>query len=153
MTGPNIKGNPLKISVYLLVLSYVVGEFIFPKYPLLYLFHLIGILGLIASSSFFIAGFSLFKSHGENPSPTTSTSRLITTGIFSYSRNPIYLAFIGFFLSMFLIFENVMYILSAIGLAIWLHHWVIKIEEEYLYNKFKEKFDQYNSSVKRWLFF
>ena len=34
--GPNIKGNPLKISVGLLVVSYLLGEFILPKYPLLY---------------------------------------------------------------------------------------------------------------------
>ena len=35
--GPQIKGNPIKIFVYLLVISYVVGEFIIPKYPIIYL--------------------------------------------------------------------------------------------------------------------
>ena len=34
--GPDVKGNPLYISVYLLIASYILGEFIFPKYPLLY---------------------------------------------------------------------------------------------------------------------
>ena len=153
MNGPNIKGNPLKISVALLVVSYVVGEFFIPKYPLLYLLNLIGTLGLIISIGFFVAGFNLFKSYEEDPNPTSESSRLIKTGIFAYSRNPIYISFIGFFISMFLIFENVMYILSSIGLAIWLHHWVVKIEEKYLHNKFEEEFDQYKSAVKRWLFF
>ena len=32
--GPDVKGNPLYISVYLLIASYILGEFIFPKYPL-----------------------------------------------------------------------------------------------------------------------
>ena len=34
--GPKVKGNPLRLSVYLLVASYIVGEFILPKYLLIY---------------------------------------------------------------------------------------------------------------------
>ena len=75
------------------------------------------------------------------------------TGIYAYTRNPIYLAFVGFNLSMFLVFENVMYFISSIGLSLWLHHWVIKVEEEYLLDKFSDEFTHYKSSVKRWLFF
>ena len=55
--GPNIQGNPLKIAVGLLVISYLIGEFILPKYHLLYLFNLLGILGLILSTTIFIVGF------------------------------------------------------------------------------------------------
>ena len=153
MNGPGVKGNPLKIVVSLLVASYIVGEFFFPKYPLAYIINLIGILGLIASVSIFIAGFKLFQSYEENPNPSTITKQLITTGIFTYSRNPIYLSFVGFYFSMFLVFENVMYFLSAIGLAIWLHNWVIKIEEEYLLDKFSDQFERYKGAVNRWLFF
>ena len=51
--GPEIKGNPLKIFVFLLVLSYFLGEFIFPKYHLLYFFHMIGIIGFIISIGIF----------------------------------------------------------------------------------------------------
>ena len=46
INGPNIIGNPLRIAVGLLAASYVIGEFIVPKYPLMYVFKLIGILGL-----------------------------------------------------------------------------------------------------------
>ena len=53
---------------------------------------------------------------------------------------------------MFLVFENVMNFLSAIGLSIWLHHWDIKIEESFLQSKFGEEYDQYKKLVKRWLF-
>ena len=153
MNGPNIKGHPLKITVSLLVASYIIGEFFFPKYPLFYFFNLIGILGLIASVSIFIAAFNLFKSSEEDPYPPTITNKLIKTGIFAYTRNPIYLAFVGFNISMFLVFENVMYFLSALGIAIWLHHWIIKIEENYLLDKFPDEYEKYKSAVNRWLFF
>ena len=151
--GPQIKGNPLRIAVGLLVISYLIGEFIFPKYFLAYIFQLFGILVLILSISFFYAGFNIFKSYDENPVPTSTTNRIIKTGIFAYSRNPIYLSFVMFHLGMFLVFENVMYFLSAIGLCLWIHNYVIKIEEEYLVAQFPEEFERYMKNVKRWIFF
>ena len=151
--GPVIQGNPLRIFVYLLVISYVVGEFIIPKYPIIYLFNMVGLIGLIVSLIFFFSGFNLFKSYNENPIPTSDTNRIIKTGIFAYTRNPIYLALVLFQFSMFLVFENVMYILSSLGLFIWLNNYVIKAEEDYLKNKFGDEFDRYCGAVKRWLIF
>ena len=153
MYGPNIRSNPLKISVGLLVFSYVVGEFILPKYPLAYFIQLIGISGLIISLGILIAGFNSFKSYNEDPTPSSTSNRLIRTGIYAYTRNPFYLSFVCFLFSMFLVFENVMYFLSSFSLAFWLHHWVIKAEEDYLEIQFNEEFDQYKKAVKRWLFF
>ena len=151
--GPLVKGNPLRMAVYMLVLSYLIGEFVFPKYPLLYFFNLMGILGLIMSLFFFFSGFNIFKSYDENPVPTSQTRKLIKTGIFAYTRNPIYIAFILFHFSMFLTFENIMYFFTSIGLAIWIHNFVIKAEEEYLIKEFSEEYKRYINSVKRWIFF
>ena len=151
--GPVIQGNPLKIFVYLLVISYVVGEFFIPKYPIIYLFNMIGLIGLIVSLIFFYSGFNLFKSYKEDPKPSSDTNLLIKTGIFAYTRNPIYLAFVLFDFSMFLVFENVMYLLSSLGLFIWINNYVIKVEEDYLKNKFGDEFVHYCGAVKRWLIF
>ena len=151
--GPVIQGNPLKIFVYLIVISYVLGEFIIPKYPIIYLFNMMGLIGLIVSVILFFSGFNLFKSYKEDPKPTSDTNRLIKTGIFAYTRNPIYLAFVLFNFSMFLVFENVMYLLSSLGLFIWINNYVIKPEEDYLKNKFGDEFVRYCGAVKRWLIF
>ena len=151
--GPKIKGNPLLVSVYLLVLCYIVGEFFIPKYSLLYPINLIGILGLVISLVFFFSGFNIFKSYTENPVPTSSSERLIKTGVFAYTRNPIYLSLVLFHLSMFLVFDNVMYLLSAVGQTIWIHNYIIKFEEEYLLGKFTDEYQRYMNAVSRWLFF
>ena len=150
---PKIKGNPLLVSVYLLVLCYIVGEFVIPKYSLLYPINLIGILGLVISLVFFFSGFNIFKSYAENPVPTSSSERLIKTGVFAYTRNPIYLSLVLFHLSMFLVFENVMYLLSAVCQTIWIHNYIIKFEEEYLLGKFTDEYQRYMNTVSRWLFF
>ena len=151
--GPKIKGNPLRLSVYLLVASYIVGEFILPKYLLIYPINLIGMVGLMISLIFFFSGFNIFKSYKENPVPTSTSNRLIKTGIFAYTRNPIYVSFVLFHFSMFLVFENVMYFLSSIGLAFWIHIYVIKPEEDYLLEIFSDEYKRYMEAVSRWVFF
>tara|TARA_Y100001970_G_C13501932_1_gene494071 strand:- start:40 stop:504 length:465 start_codon:yes stop_codon:yes gene_type:complete len=151
--GPLVKGNPLRLSVYLLVVSYILGEFIFPKYPLFYIFNLFGIIGFVLSIILFFTGFNIFKSYNENPVPSSTSNRLIKTGVFAYTRNPIYLSFVLFHFSMFLIFENVIYFLTSIGLAFWIHNFVIKAEEEYLIKTFSDEYKRYMNAVSRWIFF
>ena len=151
--GPAIKGNPLKMFVYLLVLSYVVGEFIIPKYTLISLLNIAGLIGLITSLALFFSSLNLFNSYKENPTPQTHTKRIIKTGIFAYCRNPMYMAFILFHFSMFLTFENVAYFLSAFGLFIWINNFVIPKEERYLIETFGEEYDRYLDAVKKWMFF
>ena len=151
--GPAVKGNPLIIFVILLVVSYVIGEFIIPKYELLNLLNLIGVIGLIISLAIFFPSLNLFNSYKENPIPQANTKRVIKTGIFAYCRNPMYLAFISFHFSMFLTFENVANLLSAVGLFIWINQYVIPIEENYLQEKFGDEYDRYLLAVKKWMLF
>ena len=151
--GPAIKGNPLHIFVLLLVISYVVGEFIIPKYTLFTLLNLTGIIGLILSLALFFSSLNLFNSYKENPKPQADTKKIIKTGIFAYCRNPMYLAFIFFHLSMFLAFENVAYFLSAIGLFVWINTYIIPVEENFLKEKFGDDYSRYLEAVKKWLFF
>ncbi len=151
--GPNVKGNPLYISVYLLIISYIFGEFILPKYPIIYIFNLLGIFFIIISTIIFFSSRNAFYAHDENPLPPSDTDKIIKTGIYAYSRNPIYLSFVLFHLGMFLAFENIMYFLCSISLFFWLNNFVIEEEEKYLKNKFKDEYIRYCNSVKKWIFF
>ena len=151
--GPAIKGNPLEIFGYLLVISYVVGEFLIPKYNLFTLLNLLGVIGLVLSLALFFSSLNIFNSYKENPKPQTHTKRIIKTGIFAYCRNPMYMAFILFHLSMFLIFENVAYFLSSLGLFFWINSSVIPKEEKYLIETFGDEYDRYLKAVKKWMFF
>ena len=77
--GPNIKLNPLYTSVYLLVGSYIIGEFIFPKYPLIYIINLFGIILIIISIVLFFSSRNAFFAYDENPLPHTDTEKIIKT--------------------------------------------------------------------------
>ena len=80
--GPDVKGNPLYISVYLLIASYILGEFIFPKYPLLYILNLFGLLIIILMPIVFFSSRNAFNAHEEKLPPQTETNRIIKTGIY-----------------------------------------------------------------------
>ena len=151
--GPAIKGNPLLIFGYLLIISYIVGEFLIPKYNLFTLLNLLGVIGLVLSLALFFSSLNIFNSYKENPTPQTHTKRIIKTGIFAYCRNPMYMAFILFQFSMFLIFENVAYFLSSLGLFFWINSFVIPKEEKYLIETFGDEYDRYLIAVKKWMFF
>ena len=151
--GPEVKGNPLHISVYLLIGSFIIGEFILPKYPLIYIFNLIGVILIILAPIIFFSSRNAFFAYEENPLPQTQTDKIIKTGIYAYSRNPIYLSFVIFHFGMFLTFENTMYFLCSLGLFFWLNNFVIYEEEKFLRNKFKDEFNRYCKSVKKWIIF
>ena len=74
--GPAVKGNPLHISVYLLIASYIFGELIFPKYPLIYLINLIGLILIIIAPIIFFSSRNVFYAYEENPLPQTNTNNI-----------------------------------------------------------------------------
>ena len=119
----------------------------------MHIFNLFGVFLIIVAPIIFFSSRNAFYAYEENPLPTSDTSKIIKTGIYAYSRNPIYLSFVLFHLGMFLTFENIMYFLCTIGLFFWLNNFVIEEEEKYLKSKFQEEYFRYCKSVKKWFFF
>jgi protein-S-isoprenylcysteine O-methyltransferase Ste14 len=76
--------------------------------------------------------------------------KLVTTGIFAFSRNPIYLAFGFVLLGQFLVFSNwilLVYVVAAIGLF----HRQVSREEEYLRSYYGQPYSEYCDRVRRYL--
>lgn len=80
---------------------------------------------------------------------TDHSEKLVTTGVFAFSRNPIYVAF-GFVLfGQFLIFSNWI-LLVYMGAAIWLFHRQVLREEEYLKKYYGKEYSEYCNRVRRY---
>jgi protein-S-isoprenylcysteine O-methyltransferase Ste14 len=75
--------------------------------------------------------------------------KLITTGTFAISRNPIYIAFIGFFFGAFLSYPNIITLLFLIFLSLMIHIQILR-EEEFLKNHYGKEYDEYTSKVRRY---
>ena len=146
-----VKFNPLKVFVFSLTISFLMGDFLKLYLPISYIINLFGLIIMLISIYVFYYCVKLFISYGETLPPSTPTYKIIKTGIYSYSRNPIYLAFVCFQLGMFLLFENIMYFFSSMSLFIWIHFKVIKPEEKYLEKKFDILYIRYKENVPRWV--
>jgi protein-S-isoprenylcysteine O-methyltransferase Ste14 len=76
--------------------------------------------------------------------------KLITSGIFAISRNPIYVAFALILLGQYLIFPNwILLVYMAAG--IWLFHRQVLREEEYLQQHYGKEYSDYSNRVRRYL--
>jgi protein-S-isoprenylcysteine O-methyltransferase Ste14 len=81
---------------------------------------------------------------------TEHPDKLITTGIFAFTRNPIYVAFGSVLLGQFLVFPNWI-LLVYLGAAIWLFHRQVLLEEDYLKDHYDQEYTDYCSRVRRYL--
>jgi protein-S-isoprenylcysteine O-methyltransferase Ste14 len=75
--------------------------------------------------------------------------KLITTGIFAFTRNPIYVAFAFILLGQFLVFSNWILLIYA-GAGTWLFHRQILREEEYLKKHYGQEYLEYCNRVRRY---
>ncbi|MCJ8304221.1 isoprenylcysteine carboxylmethyltransferase family protein, partial [Shewanella sp.] len=86
-----------------------------------------------------------------NIEPWKPTTKIISTGIYAYSRNPIYLAFCTIPLGLGLFFSHIWLMLSVIPACISVYYLAIRPEEAYLTEKFGDEYLAYRSRVRRWL--
>jgi len=90
--------------------------------------------------------------HFDQPTdPGHPTNKIVKTGVFSISRNPLYLGGAIVFLGIALML-NILWTLVTLLLSIIICHYVLIIpEEQYLAAKFGEEYKEYVASVHRWL--
>jgi protein-S-isoprenylcysteine O-methyltransferase Ste14 len=76
--------------------------------------------------------------------------KLITSGVFAISRNPIYVAFAFILLGHFLIFSNWILLVYLIA-GIWLFHRQVLREEDFLRRHYGQEYSKYCNQVRRYL--
>jgi protein-S-isoprenylcysteine O-methyltransferase Ste14 len=75
---------------------------------------------------------------------------LVTTGIFAFSRNPIYVAFACVLIGQFLVFPNWI-LLVYLGAGMWLLHRQVLREEAFLKKHYGQEYVEYCNRVRRYL--
>ena len=108
--------------------------------------HLFGILIIIVA---FIIMLVSIKDLGRNLSPfprPINNSNLVTTGIYRFTRHPMYYSLIFISIGVFIIKLSIYYLFLTICLAL-IIKFKIALEEKYLMNKFKN-YSLYKNEVK-----
>jgi len=76
--------------------------------------------------------------------------KLVTTGVFAFSRNPLYVAFWTVMIGEFLIFPNWILLAYVVGAA-WLFHRQVLREEAYLSQHYGRDYSEYITRVRRYV--
>jgi protein-S-isoprenylcysteine O-methyltransferase Ste14 len=99
----------------------------------------------------FAASVRNFSRAGTPVQGTRPTRTLVTTGIYGWSRNPIYLAMLLFLVGIGITVRSPWILLLAVPLAITFRYGVIGREEAYLERRFGDVYRDYKAHVRRWL--
>jgi protein-S-isoprenylcysteine O-methyltransferase Ste14 len=150
---PNINKNihPPIVALIFIVIAYFLGRFAPLPFVAPLILRNIGLLLTFVGFLLGIGAFVEFRKARTTVDPHGSVKQLVTSGVYRFTRNPIYLGFllmvIGLPLNSGLYWGVVMapfYILT-------MNRLVIEREETYLEQKFKDVFTSYKSRVRRWL--
>ncbi len=114
-------------------------------------FKYIGIAIVVLGIGIIIYASIVFKKAETNIEPWKPTTKIISAGLYGYTRNPIYVAFCLIQIGMGIFLNSLWILIGFIITAILICHIAIKMEELYLETKFREEYILYKNKVRRWL--
>ena len=86
-----------------------------------------------------------------NPINIDKATSLVVSGVFKYSRNPMYLGMLMIVLSTSIFYLNIYSILTPFLFVFWINKFQIKREEAFLAEKFGKEYLSYKNKTRRWL--
>ena len=100
-----------------------------------------------------LAGVMVFRRHKTTVNPFTpnQSSSLVASGIYRFSRNPMYLGFLLALLGWAVFLANWVCALLLPAFVAYMNRFQIQPEEHALLERFGRQFSAYSSSVRRWL--
>src|ERR1043165_1455521 len=110
----------------------------------------IGVLFCLAGLSLLLWSLISFGQSFRVGIDTEHPDKLITSGVFAFTRNPIYVAFALILLGQFLIFPNWLLLVYLLA-GTWLFHRQVLREEDYLKGHYGKEYLEYSKRVRRYL--
>ena len=86
-----------------------------------------------------------------NPIKFKKVNKLVTSGIYKYSRNPMYLGLLMIVISSSIFYLNIYSVLTPLFFYLWINRFQIKREEVFLTEKFGEDYESYKKKTRRWI--
>ncbi len=149
--GPAVRVPPPLIALAVILASIAIDRLAPLAVPLAGHWKTVGAAVVIAGLAIIGASALSFYRARTAIEPWQPTSRIISTGVFRWSRNPIYLAFLVVQVGAGLYAGNAWMVLATPLTAVLLVWLAIGKEERYLERKFGAEYTAYKDRVRRWL--
>ena len=115
------------------------------------LFEALGIFLMMAGATTFVYCSKLFLRVGKGtPVPTDPPTKLVVSGLYLYSRNPIYIGYVVFLCGESFFLGQAVLLLYAAATFLGAHVAVVLLEEPPLRMKFGDAYLEYAKQVPRW---
>jgi protein-S-isoprenylcysteine O-methyltransferase Ste14 len=136
-----------------ITLACIAGQFIlYMMLPLeVNLSLLLGLMLLIGSVALIVISFKELQKNDTTYIPDGEPEQLVTTGPFSYSRNPIYLGMFGILVATAFLMQSMSALLIPVLFISIIQNTWIPHEETKLSEKFSDDWEAYSANTKRWL--
>jgi protein-S-isoprenylcysteine O-methyltransferase Ste14 len=150
---PTINKNvhPPVVALMFIVIAYFLGRFVAVPLVLPLAVRNIGFALAFIGLLLGIAAFLEFRRARTTLDPHGSAKQVVTSGIYRFTRNPIYLGFLLMVIGLPLNSGLIWGIVVAPFYIMLMNRLVIEHEETYLQKKFKDQYTSYRSRVRRWL--
>lgn len=108
---------------------------------------------IFMASGFCLLSYSanLFRKQETPVKPFEETTKVVTSGFYRYSRNPMYLGMILMSTGCAFAFRNYFALLPTLGLYVVINYGYIIEEEKFLENLFGQEYKGYKNTVRRWI--
>jgi len=102
---------------------------------------------------FAVAGFLAFRRARTtiDPMHPDRTSALVITGVYGFTRNPMYVGLLFVLLGWTVFLGSTWALLGPLVFVVWINYLQIIPEERILKQLFGESYNQYQERVRRWL--
>jgi protein-S-isoprenylcysteine O-methyltransferase Ste14 len=150
---PNINKNihPPIIALMFIVLAYFLGRFAPLPFVAPAILRNLGLLMTFVGFLLGIGAFLEFRKARTTVDPHGSSQQVVTSGIYRFTRNPIYLGFLLMVIGLPLNSGLYWGVVMAPFYILLMNRLVIEQEETYLERKFGETYASYKAQVRRWL--
>ncbi len=147
-----LKIPPVLVFLCFLLLMWVLDFFLpvgkFDFFGRLFLCKSLIVLGILLGS---MALIQFYRARTTvDPGKITQASTLVTSGLYNYSRNPMYLGLLVFLLAWGLWLGNAFNVLLAAGFVGYMNKFQISLEEKALLERFGKAYKNYCILVRRW---
>jgi len=115
------------------------------------IFIIIGVILIIVGVCLVVLARREFARYSQPTDPGFPTTKIISTGVFSITRNPLYLGGVFFLVGISLAFNLSWGIIFLIPSLVACHYILIAPEERYLATRFSEQYQEYSVTVHRWI--
>jgi protein-S-isoprenylcysteine O-methyltransferase Ste14 len=139
------------VFLLLCVVAMILSQLYFPiaqvvRWPI----RSIALLPLVIGIGMAVLGKQQFAKEGTNLYTFNDPDKMITSGLYAYSRNPMYLGFVIAAFSVAVFAGGLVPLAIALIHCVVVDRWYISFEERRMAERFGDSYDDYKNHVRRW---